>query len=243
MAAQDNETPRERKPKYVWDQKKLIWREATEIPTEEEKVEPEEEASAEPGLLEEIPEEEVYSEGVAVAAEAEEEEVEYKGALIRMGAAIIDFIVLSILSLILRYTVGQVVALPGWVLPIYGLLYFVGFWSWRGQTPGKMLIGAKIVRLDGNRIDPGRAFLRYIVYLMPLYAPIVYLLSQLTFWFFLLLPLIGVIVIGFSRQKRGIQDLVAGTSVINTRRQVWQPGTIEEAEPEPFDSGETDKSE
>jgi uncharacterized RDD family membrane protein YckC len=243
MAPQDNETPRGKKPKYVWDQKKLIWREATEIPTEEEEVEPEEEVSAEPGLVEEIPEEEVYSEGLAVEAGAEEEEVEYKGALIRMGAAIIDFIVLSILSLILRYTVGQVVAIPGWVLPIYGLLYCVGFWSWRGQTPGKMLIGAKIVRLDGTRIDIGRAFLRYIVYLMPLYAPIVYLLGQLTFWFFFLLPLIGVIVMGLSRQKRGIQDLVAGTCVINTRRRVWQPGTIEEAEPETFDTGNTDKSE
>ena len=30
--------------------------------------------------------------------------------------------------------------------------YFIGFWRWRGQTPGKMTLGIRIVRFNGDGI-------------------------------------------------------------------------------------------
>jgi uncharacterized RDD family membrane protein YckC len=44
------------------------------------------------------------------------------------------------------------------------MVYFVCFWSLLGQTPGKILLGLRIVRTDGRRIGAGRALLRYFGY-------------------------------------------------------------------------------
>ena len=41
-----------------------------------------------------------------------------------------------------------------------------GFWTWRGQTPGKMIAGIKIVRTDGSSIGLGRAFIRYLMFVV-----------------------------------------------------------------------------
>ncbi len=37
------------------------------------------------------------------------------------------------------------------------VLYNVGFWVWRGQTPGKMALRIRIVGVDGRPIGIGRA--------------------------------------------------------------------------------------
>jgi uncharacterized RDD family membrane protein YckC len=81
--------------------------------------------------------------------------------------------------------------------------YFVGFWGWRGQTPGKMLTRTKITLLDGSRIGWNRAIARFIGYLI----------SAL----FLLIPFLW---IAFDTRKQGIHDKLAGTYVIRVTRQV-----------------------
>jgi uncharacterized RDD family membrane protein YckC len=243
MGPEEGRAPPERTPRYVWDPKKLTWVESGEAQAEEARVEPAGEAMAEPAPVEAISEEEAPSEGLAVEAEAEIGELEYKGVWIRLAAAVIDFVIVDIVGTIIHYALGAVVhgvAIPSYVLLAYGLVYFVGFWWWRGQTPGKMIIGARIVRTDGRPMGVDRALVRFIFYLMPLFAPITFFANTVTPWFTFLLPIVALVVMALSRQRRGIHDLIAGTCVINTRVQVLQPGEVEASEtadPEQGDEG------
>ena len=230
-------------PRYVWDPEKLSWVEAKPTAAREAEIAPAEEAAAEPTPGQEIPEEEAIAEVLAVEAAPEIEELEQKGVWIRLGGVVIDLIVVSIVDIVIHYTVGRVVDLPPYIVLLYGLVYFVGFWSWRGQTPGKMLIGAKIVRTDGSRLDIGRAILRYPFYLVPIYTPIVYFAGNVNVLLTIVVPIIGLVVMALNRQKRGIHDFVAGTCVVNTRIPAPLPEEVESAEPEQPDESGTDTSE
>lgn len=77
------------------------------------------------------------------------------------------------------------------------LTYHVLCWGQWGQTPGKMLVGLAVVREDGAAIGYGRAFLRWMAYLLAA------------------LPLgLGLLVALFHPRRRGLHDLLAGTSVV-----------------------------
>jgi uncharacterized RDD family membrane protein YckC len=67
-------------------------------------------------------------------------------------------------------------------------------------TPGKMVIGAKVVCADGSAVSLGRAFGRY-------FAKI---LSGL-------ILCIGFILVGLDSQKRGLHDMICDTRVIRSR--------------------------
>ena len=81
-----------------------------------------------------------------------------------------------------------------WLIEI---AYFVGFWSWRGQTPGKMVVGIKVIRTDSSLITWPYAFLRYLGYIV----------SAMTLG-------IGFIWIAFDSHKQGIHDKIADTYVV-----------------------------
>jgi uncharacterized RDD family membrane protein YckC len=205
------------KSKYFWDSQKLAWVEADETPSQEvspEVVEAEEE--------EEPVSEENLEEEVAIEAIAEPVELQYRGVWPRLGGALVDLVILIIVGLLLNALAG----LPSYTLPIYGLLYFVGFWTWRGQTPGKMLIGARVVRKNGRPIDPVRAFVRYFFYLIPFFGPITYAANMVGTWLVLVLALIGLVAEGLNREKQGIHDFIAGTVVINSRIPVSEPAEV-----------------
>jgi uncharacterized RDD family membrane protein YckC len=70
----------------------------------------------------------------------------------------------------------------------------IGLW---GRTIGKAVMRVKVVRTDGGRVSIGRAFGRYLAYL----------LNWLTFG-------IGFLVIAFNPQKRGLHDLIVDTQVV-----------------------------
>jgi len=140
---------------------------------------------------------------------------EYAGFWIRVGASLID-------------TVWQVIILGaiGWALfgdalldamrsgdPLAGglsmILYqnllpaliIIPFWIFFGATPGKMLLGLKIVRAsDGGKIKIGRSIVRFISYI-----PSALILG------------IGFIMVAFDKRKQGLHDKIAGTVVIKTK--------------------------
>jgi uncharacterized RDD family membrane protein YckC len=75
-------------------------------------------------------------------------------------------------------------------------LYTVLFhWRW-GQTMGKMMVGARVVALNGDPLSLRRAVLRALGWV----------LSGLTLG-------LGFLVAAMRRDKRGLADLVAGTRV------------------------------
>jgi uncharacterized RDD family membrane protein YckC len=77
-------------------------------------------------------------------------------------------------------------------------LYFVGLWTWRGQTLGKLAMAIRVVRSDGRPVGVGAALLRLVGYL-----------------FSTLLLLAGFVMIVFDRRRRGLHDRLADTIVVD----------------------------
>lgn len=80
---------------------------------------------------------------------------------------------------------------------LVNIAYFVGFWLWRGQTPGKMLLGIKLIRMDASNVTLSVALLRYIGYIVS---------TAVLF--------IGFIWIAFDSRKQGFHDKIADTYVV-----------------------------
>ena len=119
----------------------------------------------------------------------------YAGFWRRFVAWIIDAIILGVITGILM----AIFRTASWLgIPI-GIIYVIGFCTWRGQTPGKMAMGVKIIKTDGSPIGIGRAILRYIGYLIS--AVIIF---------------IGYLMIGWDSKKQGLHDKIAGTCVVKT---------------------------
>jgi uncharacterized RDD family membrane protein YckC len=120
---------------------------------------------------------------------------EYAGFWLRLGAYLIDSIILWVISwIITAIGTGWGAAMAGGII---GVAYFVCFWAWRGQTPGKMLLKVKVVRTNGAEIGWGRAFLRYLGYII----------CEFTLYF-------GFIWVAFDKRKQGLHDKLADTYVI-----------------------------
>jgi uncharacterized RDD family membrane protein YckC len=77
------------------------------------------------------------------------------------------------------------------------LAYEVYFLATRAATPGKMVLGLKVIRADGKPVTAGLAAGRY-------FANIV---TDLTFT-------IGYIIAGFDAEKRSLHDHICGTRVV-----------------------------
>lgn len=76
-------------------------------------------------------------------------------------------------------------------------LYFVGFNTARGATPGKQMFGLRVLNADGSRLTFGRALVRHCGEW----------LSKLTFG-------LGFLMVLRTPQKRALHDLLARTQVV-----------------------------
>jgi len=77
------------------------------------------------------------------------------------------------------------------------ILYFAFFWTFFGFTPGKALLGLKIVRRDGQSLSFGRAILRFLCY-----------------WVSAIPLFLGFIWILVDKRHEGWHDKIARTNVI-----------------------------
>jgi len=133
----------------------------------------------------------------------------YAGFWIRVVAWLIDAIALGVLTSAFTPFVGppgvvmdgsRVVVDPGAnaMGALIGLIYFVGMWSWRGQTIGMMPFRLWVARLeDGRNPDVVGAFLRYVGLIVS-FAVVC----------------LGVIWVAFDHRKQGWHDKLAGTLVV-----------------------------
>jgi uncharacterized RDD family membrane protein YckC len=137
----------------------------------------------------------------------------YAGFWLRLGASVIDIIVLlAIIAPIeiaffgREYPVlalqGKTMAVDVWTQLILPLIAMIVLWRYRAATPGLMLMSARIV--DAETLAPasiGKLTLRAVVLLV--------------MWL-LVVPLIGVLWIAFDKRKRGWHDMLAKTVVIRS---------------------------
>ena len=79
--------------------------------------------------------------------------------------------------------------------------YFLCFWKWRGQTPGKMIMRLRIVRFDGAGIGWGGAVMRLLGYIISI-----------------MLVLIGFFWVVMDTRRQGFHDKIADTFVIRVPR-------------------------
>lgn len=125
--------------------------------------------------------------------------MEYAGFWIRFVAWFIDVLILGVTNFILGLIIGDPIAALAIQVAV-GALYSVGFWVTQGATPGKMAMGLRVVMENGDPVELGSGFLRYIGYLA----------SGITLG-------IGYLMIAFRSDKRGLHDLIGGTVVVKTR--------------------------
>jgi uncharacterized RDD family membrane protein YckC len=108
------------------------------------------------------------------------------------------FCVTFVISLVAR---GK---LPGAMGPILLLLwgtYHVGLWTWKGTTIGGIVVGLKLVRIDGRPVDLPVALVRALSSLFSGMA-----LGLGFFW------------AGWSREKLAWHDRIAGTVIVKVPR-------------------------
>ena len=142
------------------------------------------------------------------------EELEYVGFWPRVGAALIDSLLVVMLTAPLVtwiygreywYTTqllhGPADFLITWVLPAIAVILF---WMYRQATPGKMAIGARVVdAVTGQPPTTRQLVIRYLGY----YVSTIPLL-------------LGLIWVAFDPRKQGWHDKLAGTVVIRSKHRV-----------------------
>lgn len=140
-----------------------------------------------------------------------EPQLEYVGFWPRVGASIIDTILMLVIVAPLltwiygakywvteRYIVGPADVLLNWVLPAIAVILF---WIYRQATPGKMAIHARIVDAKtGGKPSTGQLIGRYLGY----YVSVIPLM-------------LGIIWVGIDKRKQGWHDKLAGTLVVRAK--------------------------
>lgn len=143
----------------------------------------------------------------------QEQNLEYAGFWIRTGAAIIDTILVMLITFPLLISIygwtyfdgeqtgfiaGPADLLISWVLPA---IVVILFWLKKQATPGKMALSVRVVDANtGNTMSVRQSIGRYFAY------------------FVSILPLgLGLIWIAFDGKKQGWHDKLAGTVVIRSK--------------------------
>jgi len=93
---------------------------------------------------------------------------------------------------------SAMVAVGAVAFALWAIAYFVVFWSTTGQTPGARIMEFRVVPTDGDKLKPWRAVVRavgLVLAAIPLFA--------------------GYLPVAFGRKRRGLQDYLARTSVID----------------------------
>lgn len=140
----------------------------------------------------------------------QEQEFEYAGFWVRAGAALIDTLLLTLVTVPLlisiygwsyfdeestQFIAGPADFLISWVFPAIAVIFF---WIYKQATPGKMAISASIVdATTGKPASTAQLIGRYFAY------------------FISALPLcLGYFWIAFDKRKQGWHDKLSGTVVI-----------------------------
>ena len=124
------------------------------------------------------------------------------GFIKRLIAYIIDSLIIGIPAGLIVVFLGNAVgdaagALINLIAGIYAVGYYLYFWSTTGQTPGKSVMGIKIVNYEGEPLTIGKAILRLIGY-----------------WIGTIIAYLGFIWIIFDSNKQGWHDKLAGSYVV-----------------------------
>ncbi len=133
---------------------------------------------------------------------AESKNTQYAGFGPRFLAYLLDTIIVMVVNFIIGMILGLIAkdaagSLSGVLGIVIGIAYYIYFWTKDGQTPGKKVLGLKVQKLNGAKLDYVSAGLRYVGYIVSA------------------LPLfLGFFWIIWDAKKQGWHDKIAGTVVV-----------------------------
>lgn len=150
--------------------------------------------------------------GVPPAELAPDQPIGYAGLATRAISFVIDAALIAFVDIVLGAGAALIVsvlhiphdlrvvllAIGGAAAVLGSIAYFVIFWSTTGQTPGARVMQIRVVTDDGERVKPKRALVRclgVVLAALPLFA--------------------GFVPILFNSRRRGFQDRLANTLVID----------------------------
>lgn len=145
------------------------------------------------------------------------DELEYAGFWARLGAMLIDTVLLVMITMPLlvwiygwqylsdgRLIHGPAEFLVSWAAPAVATVLF---WVYREATPGKMMLSLRVVDAEtGKTLTAGQAIARYLTYILSM------------------LPLcLGFVWVAFDRRKQGWHNKIAQTVVVRARDRGPEP--------------------
>ncbi len=147
------------------------------------------------------------------------DDLQYAGFWVRVGASLIDSILLMLVTTPLLVAIygwagldygyavrstGFVDILVTWILPVVAVIWF---WVKKQATPGKLLLSLRVVDAKtGRSLTVGQSVARYLGYIV----------STIPFG-------LGLLWVGFDSKKQGWHDKIAGTVVVRNRRHGVKP--------------------
>ncbi len=174
----------------------------------------------------------------------------YAGFWTRLGSLLLDFLIMLPYVFLVLYLNGlsknayYFTFIPGLLFHFWFSIYLVKKY---GGTPGKLIIGIKILKLDGTDVTWREAILRQIVnFILTIFGSVITLFAlskadgdyyeSLTWmtkqqYLFALIPVLikiynwtnniwvysELVVLLFNRRKRAIHDYIAGTVIVKTK--------------------------
>ena len=136
----------------------------------------------------------------------------------RFLAALVDTILMLLLQVIIFGTIFLALgnsdsltsSAPAWVVGALSFIAFIFFWGyyiffeilWNGQSPGKRMVGLRVIRVDGTPVTAAEVVIRNLVRLID-FLPSAYG--------------VGVIAMFVNDKSRRLGDLAAGTVVVHDR--------------------------
>lgn len=112
----------------------------------------------------------------------------FAGFWVRLGALVLDLVLVGVLSAVLQFPPSVLVLLP---------VYYVGMWTWRGTSIGGIVFGLKLVKTDGGNLNFAVSLIR-----------------ALSGFFSFLVFGLGFLWIAWDHEKQSWHDKVAGTHVV-----------------------------
>lgn len=149
------------------------------------------------------------------------------GFWIRAAAATIDLVLFALVErsfVVVARLIHGVGAGDAWAVGftvlvftlVFAAAYTATLHAFGGQTVGKLLVGVRVVALDGEPPALGQAFLRWLAYGVSL------------------VPFgLGYLMAGLRQDRRALHDLIAGTRVERIGRRAPAAGPAAEAQAEP----------
>lgn len=140
---------------------------------------------------------------MAKSANVKTNSVKYAGFWIRFLAALLDAIIIGIPTMIAYFAVvfGTGIQSLFYIINLAVVVLTIYLDGVKGGTPGKLILGLRIVNEDIKFIGIPKAILRYICKI----------LSAIILG-------IGYFMIGWTQKKQGLHDKIAKTYVIYLRR-------------------------